>query len=108
MNNKKEIAPTPNRVLFATAGSAYGFGWERMKKFFLDLFLITVIVGVVYIPLAMINSLDGRGTVGGVILSIFGLAYWLLLLDPIDYGSAFVFLKSASSTTAPSTKSRSG
>ena len=93
MNNKNENALTPVRVLYATAGSAYGFAWDRMKKFFLDLFLITVIVGVVYIPLAMINSLDGRGTVGGVILSIFGLAYWLLLLDPIDYGSAFVFLK---------------
>jgi uncharacterized membrane protein len=93
MNNKNKKAVSPVRVLYATAGSAYGFGWERMKKFFLDLFLITVIVGVVYIPLAMINSLDGRGTVGGVILSIFGLAYWLLLLDPIDYGSAFVFLK---------------
>ncbi len=93
MNNKKENAPAASRVLYATAGSAYGFGWDRMKKFFLDLFLITVIVGVVYIPLAMIKSLDGRGTVGGVILSIFGLAYLLLLLDPIDYGSAFVFLE---------------
>lgn len=93
MNNKNKKAPTPVRVLYATAGSAYGYGWERMKKFFLDLFLITVIVGVVYIPLAMVKSLDGRETVGGVILSIFGLAYWLLLLNPIDYGSAFVFLK---------------
>ncbi len=93
MNNKKENSLPPVRVLYATAGSAYGFAWDRMKKFFLDLFLITVIVGVVYIPLAMTRSLDGRGTVGGVILSIFGLAYWLLLLYPIDYGSAFVFLK---------------
>jgi len=93
MNKKNENAFTQVRVLYPTAGSAYGFGWDRMKKFFLDLFLITVIVGVVYIPLAMINSLDGRGTAGGVILSIFGLAYWLLLLEPIDYGSAFVFLK---------------
>ena len=71
MNNKKESAPTPSRVLFATAGSAYGYGWDRMKKFFLDLFLITVIVGVVYIPLAMIQSLDGRQTVGVVILYLF-------------------------------------
>ncbi len=93
MNNKKENSLTSVRVLYATAGSAYGFGWDRMKKFFLDLFLITVIVGVVWIPLAMMTSLDGRETVGGVILNIFGLAYLLLLLDPIDYGSAFVFLK---------------
>ncbi len=93
MNNKNENSLTPVRVLYATAGSAYGFGWDRMKKFFLDLFLITVIVGVVWIPLGMITSLDGRETIGGVILNLFGLAFWLLLLDPIDYGSAFVFLK---------------
>jgi uncharacterized membrane protein len=93
MNHKNKKAITPVRVLYATAGSAYGFGWERMKKFFLDLFLITVIVGVVWIPLAIMTSLDGRQTVGGVILNIFGFAYWLLLLDPIDYGSALVFLK---------------
>ena len=93
MNNKKESAPATGPVLFATAGSAYGFGWDRMKKFSLDLFLITIIVGVVWIPRAMITSLDGRETVGGAILSIFGLAYWLLLLNPIDYGSALVFLK---------------
>jgi len=92
-NNKKENATAPVRVLYTTAGSAYGFGWDRMKKFFLDLFLITVVVGVVWIPLGIITSLDGRETVGGAILSIFGLAYLFLLLDPIDYGSAFVFLK---------------
>jgi uncharacterized membrane protein len=92
-NNKNEVPATPVRVLYATAGSAYGFGWDRMKKFFLDLFLITVVVGVVWIPLGIITSLDGRETVGGAILSIFGFAYLLLLLDPIDYGSAFVFLK---------------
>ena len=93
MNNKKEETSAVILVPEPYAGLAYSFGWDRMKKFFLDLFLITVIVVVVWIPLGMITSLDGRGTVGGVILSIFGLAYWLLLLDPIDYGSAFVFLK---------------
>jgi uncharacterized membrane protein len=92
-NKKNDNAATPVRVLYATAGSAYGFGWDRMKKYFLDLFLITVVVGVVWIPLGIMTSLDGRETVGGAILSIFGLAYLLLLLDPIDYGSAFVFLK---------------
>ena len=94
MNNKKKNASAPVSLLMPTVGSVYSFGWERMKKFFLDLFLITMIVGVVWIPLGMIRSLDGRETVGAIILNIFGLAYWLLLFDPIDYGSAFVFLKS--------------
>lgn len=80
-------------VLMPTAGSAYSFGWHRMKKFFLDLFLITIIVFVVWMPLGMIQSLDGQHTPGGVLLRMFSLAYLLLLFAPIDYGSAFVFLK---------------
>lgn len=79
------------------AGLAYNFGWDRMKRFFLDLFLITLIVGVVWIPYSIMQSLDGRHYPGGSILQIFGLAYLLLLVAPIDYGSAFVFLKAVRS-----------
>lgn len=80
-------------VLSPTPGSVYSFGWARMKKFFLDLFLITIIVGAVYIPFAMIHSLDGHATPGGVLLRIFSFAYWFLLLAPIDFGAAWIFLK---------------
>lgn len=93
MNNKKEEASAAILVPEPYAGLAYSFGWNRMKKFFLDLFLITLIVGVVWIPYSIMLSLDGRHTAGGGILQIFGLAYLLLLMAPIDYGSAFVFLK---------------
>jgi len=93
MNNKKEKTTAPVVVPQPTVGSVYSFGWDRFKKFFLDLFLISIIVGVVWIPLGMMQSLDGRETAGIILLNIFGLAYWLLLFDPIDYGSAFVFLK---------------
>jgi uncharacterized membrane protein len=97
MNNKNEKATASAIVPKPYVGSVYSFGWERMKKLFLDLFLITIIVGVVWIPFSMITSLDGQETAGGVILRIFALGYLLLLFDPIDYGSAFVFLKSVRS-----------
>ncbi len=93
MENKKEEASHVILVPEPYAGLAYSFGWDRMKKFFLDLFLITLIVGVVWIPYIIMLSLDGRHIPGGGILQIFGLAYLLLLMAPIDYGSAFVFLK---------------
>jgi len=80
-------------VLSPTAGSTYSFGWARMKKFFLDLFLVTVIVGVVLTPIGMIQSLDGHETPGGILLRMFSFAYWLLLFAPITYGAALVFLK---------------
>ncbi len=93
MADEKKEATATVLVPEPFAGLAYSFGWDRMKKFFLDLFLITLIVGVVWIPYSIMQSLDGRHTPGGSILQIFGLAYLLLLVAPIDYGSAFVFLK---------------
>jgi len=45
----------------------------------------------------MINAFDGRETPGGVLLRIFALAYWLVLMAPIWYGSAYVFLKAVRS-----------
>jgi uncharacterized membrane protein len=89
MSNEKEKVI----ILSPTVGSTFSFGWERMKKFFLDLFLITIIVGVVLTPIAMIQSLDGHETPGGVLLRIFSFGYWFLLFGPITYGAALVFLR---------------
>ena len=80
-------------VLTPTAESVYRFSWNRTRKHFLDLFLITIIVAAVFIPFVMINSLDGHETPGGVLLRIFSFGYWFLLLAPIDFGAAWVFLK---------------
>ncbi len=99
MTNKEVKALSKEFIPQSNLKAVYSFGWERMKKYFLDLFLVIVIVGVVLIPLLMIQSLDGRHTPGGVILRIFSLAYWLLLFVPIDYGTAFVFLKSVRGET---------
>jgi uncharacterized membrane protein len=80
-------------VLMPTAGSAFGYGWRTLKKYFLDLFLIILIVGVVLIPLGMIDSLDGHNSPGGVLLRIFAVAYWFLLFAPIDFGASWIFLR---------------
>ena len=92
MNDEKKIAAETVRVLMPSAGSVYGFGWDTMKKYFLDLFLVTIIIGAILVPLSMISSLDGEETAGGVLLRIFSFAYWILLLSPIDFGAAFLFL----------------
>ena len=97
MNNTNEKASAPILVPEPYAGLAYSFGWDRMKRFFLDLFLISLIVGVVWIPYGMILSLDGAGTPGGAILQLFGFAYLFLLWPLFDYGSAFVFIKAVRS-----------
>jgi uncharacterized membrane protein len=93
MSRTNRTAQETEVVLMPAAGSAYRFGWRRMKQFFLDLFLVAIIVGVVLTPLGMINAFDGRETPGGILLRMFALAYWLILVAPIQYGSAYIFLK---------------
>jgi uncharacterized membrane protein len=80
-------------ILTPAPRSVYSYSWSRMKRHFLDLFLITIIVAAVLIPVGMIQSLDGHETPGGVLLRIFSFGYWFLLFSPIDFGAAWVFLK---------------
>jgi len=93
MNNSNKNAQTSDIVLEPRASSMYRFAWNKMKTYFLDFFLITIILGIVLIPLGMVWSLDGEGTPGGALLRMFAFAYWLLLWAPVYYGVMFVFLK---------------
>lgn len=93
MNETTTNSQAQTVILAPTASSAFSFGWRTMKKYFLDLFLIVLIVGAVLIPVGMIDSLDGHDTPGGVFLRIFSVAYLLLLFAPIDFGASWIFLK---------------
>ena len=93
MNETTANAQGKALVLAPTAGSAYGFGWRTMKKYFLDLFLIILILGAVLIPVGMIDSLDGNETPGGVLLRIFSIGYLLVLFAPITFGASWTFLR---------------
>jgi hypothetical protein len=93
MNTSNENAQTSEIILETTAGSIYRFAWDRMKKYFLDFFLITIILGFLLFPLMTVWTFDGSGSPGGVLLRMFAFAYWLLLWAPIHYGATFVFYK---------------
>ncbi len=101
-------------------GSVYSHAWDVMKKQFLPLFLILIILGVANLPASMFDQHheidvetviegidnikigDNVGvhwkhnspiTAGLILLKIFGIAYALFILYPIRYGAAFLRLK---------------
>ncbi len=87
MNNSVTRAPG--------VGSSYSNGWRQLKKYFLELLLITVIGIVIGVPLGLFNvDADAVGA-GAAVLGIFGLAYSLLLVQPVDYGVSFANLRAA-------------
>jgi len=90
------------KKLEARAGSAYSYGWDVMKKNFISLFLVLLIIIVASIPFALTANMDnidhdnyGILTMAIVFAEIFAIAYSLFVISPLDYGSNWVYLKAS-------------
>ena len=78
-------------VLAPTVGASYGNGWRQMWKHFLKLFLIGIIALIISIP----AGIGGNDEV--TILGVLGFIYLILIVNLIDYGVLFAFLKAVRS-----------
>ena len=83
------VTPVPG------VGSSYSNGWKQLKKYFLELLLITVIGIVIGVPLGLFRVDAETAGAGAAILGIFGFAYSILLVQPVDYGVSFANLRAA-------------
>jgi len=88
--------------LLPRAGSAYRHGWRVMSGNFISLFLVTIIIIMATVPLGIfINVSDlnpdnwGFVAVAVVMAQVFGLAYSIFVLSPLEYGSKLVYLRAA-------------
>jgi len=84
---QKAIALVPG------VGSSYGNGWRQLWKYFLELFLIFIIVLVISIPSGM--SWCWKATAAAPFLSVLVFAYSVLITNPVSYGVSFANLKAA-------------
>ena len=92
MEEKRNVSQN-SVVLVPGVGSSYKNGWGKLWKYFLELFLIGIIGFVIGIPSA-IGGWSGD-TAGITILGILGIAYSILIVNPVEYGVTFAFLKAA-------------
>jgi len=74
--------------------SAYGNGWNKLWKYFLELLLLGVIGVIISIPAGMgswsINTIDTF-----TIWDVLGFAYSIFISGPAWYGVSFAYLKAA-------------
>lgn len=97
-----------NKLPRATIGGSYSYGWQQMKKFFLYLFLVILIIGVAEVPAGLADfdfnydleegewDTDNlRIGAGWIFLQIIGFIYWLLILPVFQYGGSYLFLKAS-------------
>jgi len=74
-------------------GTAFNYGWKQMWKYFLYLFLISVILFVLHVPISIADSFKNDITPGVVVLQVIGFFYWLMLFPIFAYGADWLFLK---------------
>ena len=82
-------------TLTATLGDAFGYGWRVMSKYFLELFLITIILIAVSTPIWITNALDNYHNPAVIMLKVFAIAYGIFVVSAFDYGAKYVNLKAA-------------
>jgi hypothetical protein len=81
--------------LTATLGSAFGYGWRVMSKYFLELFLVSIILIAVSSPIWITNVLDNYHNPAVIMLKIFAIAYGIFVVSAFDYGAKYVNLRAA-------------
>jgi len=74
-------------------GDAFGHGWETLKKYFIELLMVTIISVVVAFPTIIVNGAAKHMGPAIILLIFFAIAYGIFLQAPIDYGVKYVFLR---------------
>jgi uncharacterized membrane protein len=76
-----------------TYSGAFSHGWHTMKKYFIELLVVILVLILFSIPMGIVNSFVDRATFGYSSLTIFGIAYGIIVLGPISFGVNWLFLK---------------
>jgi uncharacterized membrane protein len=79
----------------ATAFGSFAYGWQQLWKYFLHLFLIAVVVGVVNIPAWGWVPPGGPESFGAgfVVLNLIATVYALLVLPVASFGGDWLYLR---------------
>jgi uncharacterized membrane protein len=82
-------------IIESTYSGAFSHGWQTMKKYFIELLLVILVLILFSIPMVIMDSFVDRDTFGSSVFTIFIIAYGIIILCPISYGANWIFLKAA-------------
>ena len=77
----------------ATISGSYKYAWQQMWKYFLYLFIITIVVGLLEAPVSAVRDSEWENTPGIILLQVLIAAYGLLFLPVIKYGGDLLYLR---------------
>lgn len=73
---------------------SYAYGWQQLKKHFLYLIIISIIVAIAEAPFSNLRDMEWENNPATYILQVLGMAYGILLLPVIKFGGDLLFLRS--------------
>ncbi len=76
-----------------TAGTSYGKGWDIMWQTFIELLVVSLVYGIISIPIGTLKWEADEFKPIFILLGMFGVAYGVLLTGPIGYSVNWVYLK---------------
>ena len=77
----------------ATISGSYKYAWQQMWKYFLYLFIITIVVGLLEAPVSALQDSEWENMPGILLLQVLIAAYGLLFLPVVKYGGDLLYLK---------------
>ena len=93
MEEQNNFVTGNDTVPESSYGGSFSHGWEIMKKHFVELILVVLLQILLSLPFGLGNVFIERDTFGNAFFTLFNLAYGLLVMAPVSYGSKWVFLK---------------
>jgi len=84
-----------NLTIDPTYSGAFSHGWQTMKKYFIELLVVILVLILFSIPMGIVNSYLDTNSFGYFFFTLFNIAYGIIVMGPISFGANWVFLKAA-------------
>ena len=95
MTNVNENSVPASPILLIDASSCYSYAWKQLWKNFLELLVISIIYFLIAIPTGILSIIEEAGGFIAFYAVMMSILYSIIILNPIDYGVSFAFLKAA-------------
>ncbi len=79
--------------LYPSLSTSFSYGWEIMKDYLLNFFLLTLVLWLVSVPLWLVQMAADYQTAGAILVKVLGIGYVFLLYPIFDFAAKYLYLQ---------------
>jgi len=77
----------------SSISTSFSYGWKQLWKYFLYLFLVSVIIAVLQVPMGIADSFKDNVTPTVILFQVFSFFYIMLVFPIFSYGADLIYLR---------------